>query len=666
MSSHSNLEYSPVYDDDDDHDLQNQPAWNKQLQETRLQETGVKDTTSQAMDDAPEPTSALQGRLSHTGTDQLRPESGWEINHKYKLTRGRGRGESPDASPNSEWTSLAAQLRHTHGTDYQAAESALLDHLSSDKALQSVVDTARNQGDITPEKLDALFHPHPERDQEESLLDYARRLKDDLETGWKQLNGIPWSAGLDDPIASETTLLQTSRENALHHVFTESGLNLTEGLGHPNPTVNEVWTNSANAQFHLRSRELELTAAQLELMQEQKTNYQQTGQLPAQLSDTAFPDAALTVTNDLATLGYSKMHNNPINLTDSAQDIESYLKRQMDAHVTHHTKLNLAQDPADFGRALLQPALDDELGANWTKFDPGNYYYTDDGPLNYYENNHINFLIDTDPTDPTEHFKISYGRTVRDSLMGRGVADNAYMNRPDLLAESYPRAVHTLQGLSTFANNTTAQIADGTWHRPDIPNYDPPLHWDADPNRNLQQLLDLTGDLTDVTPLQEQIHAAHAAVQAQPNPNHEDRDHPQTILLHEATGDLQQAAAFLDWCNQTAILDEMREAALTGTLAEKRTELEREHHIDLDLLSHINHTLARDRDVIFANQKRKGADNQTAATIADIQSESMNMNHNNDWPEPRTMLYRALDRLTHADFAITVAHAASQPGAPAA
>ena len=272
-----------------------------------------------------------------------------------------------------------------------------------------------------------------------------------------------------------------------------------------------------------------------------------------------FKRARRRVSPELAERGYNPAHPEPLDLGDSPENLGRSLGRLVREYRALAGSLELPDHPADIARLLLRPYLDRELARDLPLHDPDNFYYVDDGPINFEESDNRRALhgeID----DPRAHMALSYCRLVREAMMNRGVADDIYMNRPDLLGMSLPRNVMALQRLARFMGESgpAGERAGG---------YEPAVRWDLGTKAAWQRLGELTRGMTDNGPLEEAIesmgehiagtftlddyHDGESAVSRydfvpQPRVSPDtDVDHPARALLREAAMDISRAGAVM-------------------------------------------------------------------------------------------------------------------------
>ena len=491
----------------------------------------------------------------------------------------------------------------------------------------------------------AFVHQQGDMTLEHQLTRYAERLTNEARDFWERgLNLTQWHQGAANPDAVRTAAQRAVQDNAVDHVIEASPGHPPQHLGHPNEVVNRVFDNhhqSAMRQFG--HRHWEMIPRILEYRSDEATTYRDTGQLPPWLDPDVFPPEAFALSPALRRAGHTAMHNEPIDVFDRPENIQHYLKRQMDAHVSGPDKYNLSQHPAEFARALLAPELDPALSASWNRFDAEDSAYVDDGPVNYCEADRIMNVVEGDTSHPQSHFETTYARMIRDALMYKGLADDAYMNRPDLLALSYPRNVLAMRQMSEFAHAAIRQHQAGGWERPEMPGYNPPVKWTNTPQENLDAALGAMEYLAGVRDLKNMIEATYESIQPHFDPqdaaDHDspmkissfyqgpedpgDRriDIPSAILLREAVGDMRTALEFAGLAIQARLQNDAPQAAEGGRPAAEQDDTE--GNIPLT---------PEDEDRAVQDQRA----NQSQ------------------------LISRAIDRMTHADFCITMARRAAE------
>ena len=543
------------------------------------------------------------------------------------------------------------------------------------------------RGEFPREAIDRFVHggnvrfgpPEDGEDMNRVMFRYAERLGEDIRRAWgEELQRVDWTREGRDGNDLRERADRAMRENAVLHVLAASPHHPPRELGHPETHINGVWERRWRDDLEKWKRRLEGIHFVLKQQDQEATTYQKTGELPGWLDPEVFTKETLTVDPELEKLGYSPMHNTPIDPLAPTHEIERYLKRQMDVHVAGNGKTNLGEHPADFGRALLGPALDPDLSAGRERFDAPNWSYVDDGPINYEEHLRVEFVVAGDPKDPVNHFQASYGRMVRDALMEKGVADDAYMDRPDLLAMSYPRNVLALERMAEFAHAQLEKISDGEWRRPELQDYDPVVRWDMEPEENLEALRAWTGDMEK---LKERVNEAARTVHSEFDPgdltNHDsvmlnysfiarpedpgsrDVDHPSAVLLREAATDFSRAVELTDWYRYDETKAEARKELLSGKDEEEVMKMLEERGVCPEVRYSIQDALESDMEVRRVQLALEG---ETGEDIRSATMTGWRLRHQEEkWEDDpaenmqeRTLL-ETLDRLAHADFCITMA-----------
>ena len=484
---------------------------------------------------------------------------------------------------------------------------------------------------------------------------YARTLKDDISRAYESLTYAGWDPADGDPDEMDRAARSAITDNAEDHMLEASPHHPPLGLGHPETRINEVWERRwENVHAKFGRRDLETTPFLLDARYRDENHYRKTGELPEWLDPGVFTQEALTVDPGLRELGYSTMHNTPIDPLDSTLNIERYLKRQMDAHVEGNGKTNLGEHPAEFGRALLRPEMDPLLSEQWHRFDAENFSYTDDGPINYDERYRVEFVTEGNPQDAAAHFQTTYARMLRDALMTKGIADDAYMDRPDLLAMSYVRNVTALRRMSEFAHRAARETRTDGWERPALQGYGPIVRWDRTPGENLEAVSDATGGLTGLGRLKDAVNGLRPQVEmnfdpadlvdhdspmlnysfaARPDdPGNRDVDHPAALLLREAQNDFSQAVNLMDWHRYDETLEDARAAVLAGASPDRVLRALEENGTCAEVRYSVEDNLSEDGEKLTEGEREK-------------------------------IVMQIMDRLTHADFCITMAHSARIQGA---
>ena len=595
--------------------------------------------------------------------------------------REASKDDFPHASPSLSDESLAAYRRHNE---------ALAERLTEPGILRDFAGAAYAR-EITPELVNQLFfdgkaaewnYLPPTGDEQADFLAHAESVKRRANLVEAQ---VLWRSGYDqsdtDPQALNAYVGSQVNQFVKDEMLRTCPNNPPEGLHHPNPMVNEAWEahwRQARDTVHAGTDPHSLYFIN-QIQNEAAQEYRETGKLPEWLDETRFTEETTYVSPELAAAGYSVLHNTPVDMLDSTANIENYLRRQMETHVQHHNRSSLGAEPADFARALLQPELDPELSGQWHRFDPGNTYLTDDGPINYRENLMVDFLVDpsADGTQASTHFEVSYARMTRDALMLKGMADDAYMNRPDLLAMSYPRNAAALRRMSEFAGETTALAEQPGWQPPQVQGYRPLFDWQSNPATDREQVSSLTRDFTSVSEISERIEDATAAIHGHFNahdlvpqeswadnyafipsradPGDRDTDFPGAVLIREALTDLREAQEMLDWCRHAEAMELLTEAAMENRGEEVLESLASD--ISLEVLLDALSRAEAEPSVAEASALRANPDDPDGAEGARIYAELTYDRHQQMFDEidPAAEAMRAVDRLRHADFCIKMA-----------
>lgn len=606
-------------------------------------------------------------KSQHAFIDQLRLSE----NDAGRLNEGTGdlTGERQNSYQSTlSWEPTArALVSHDPETRAQAEHQMLL-NLAHTPATQDLVAHAR-RGEFPPDVMDKFFHqngakvefiPDSEEPIKYQLANFANRLQENIHNARHDtLSHIPWSLGTENPAATEASLEAAAYRRAKELIIENSPWDPQAKLDHPNPAVNQAWENHHGQTAELSNNRLTELPFRLQIRHDEAAGYKNTGQLPDYIDESKLTKEATTVSPELETIGYSTVHNQPIDIFDKPENIEKYLRRQMDAHLNHQNHLTLNVHPADFGRALLKPELDPILGAKWqAKFDLDNFYYTDDGPINFQEEHHILTLTD-DTTNPLHHLQASYGRLVRDSLMTRGIADDAYMHRPEALAMSYPRNVLALRRLAETGHQMLAQHQEGTWQDPEMPGYQPVLQWTSTPEQILDAIDPNDPFATDQTckrmlasleghfQIEDTVDhdsplRLYSFIPQPDDPGQRDVDHPSAILLREAVSDISQAMFHLAEERKNEVLDQLELAIEQG---------DGQAFLD-NLRDQGEHWLITDeaQRIVESRYSRQDED-QYQTLMRELRHED---NPADEQDQNRTYAMIA-DRLAHADFCIKLA-----------
>ena len=256
-----------------------------------------------------------------------------------------------------------------------------------------------------------------------------------------------------------TDVFQVSHPRVWERLEGKSAYLPIEPILHPDPNIQDIWNKVWDNRILEYTRypgKWENLEAVLSIRQEEVQDYRNSGELPEWIHPERFTDERLTLTPENNALGYNNVHNQPIDLMDRSENIEHYLRERMDTHLNHYTRTNGGLHPAEFAKELIKPYVDKDLAAELHRFDPENWYYTDDGPINYFENTPR--IVEGDTAVPSNHLKASYARLLRDSIMERGLAHDAEMDRADLLAMSLPRNAAALQRAAEFSHRLIEEM----------------------------------------------------------------------------------------------------------------------------------------------------------------------------------------------------------------
>ena len=267
-------------------------------------------------------------------------------------------------------------------------------------------------------------------------------------------------------------------------------------------------------------------------------------------------------------LNYNWLHNSPIELTASFQKNVPYLEQVL----LNARRLKLSVPTT--ARLLLQPYIDQQAAHRLSEHEPEDFYYTDDGPINYQEPLNRRFL-QGEIANAANHHSASYCRNIRETIMNRGIAADIETNRPDLLAMSLPRNALALQRLLKFQQELQVSRSKTDPADRQQPARETPIDWNLGTNQGWQTLLRLTDNLTQNSQLAEAIKnlldrsiASHRVSdlvdpdepsrnysfvpRLEPDPS-TDSDHPTRLLLREALKDLYQALEDLDQIDQERV-----------------------------------------------------------------------------------------------------------------
>lgn len=573
------------------------------------------------------------------------------------------------------WEPIANELMHTDPGHRAMAETQML-QMIPDPATRGLVQSAR-QGEFPKDTLDRFYHPdgttfqfdpHSDTPHERQLANFATELKSDIRSAAHgALDDIPWSVGLDAPQYIERQLHSHAMRNVMETVLEQCPWHPPAELGHPNPAVNQAWENQ-QSQAEKFMNDPATVPIMLKIRHDEAARYQATGELPNGIDPADFKPEATTVSPELEALGYSTMHNQPVDIFDQPENIENYLKRQMNAHVSHHSHASLGAHPAEFGKALLKPELEPLLAANWEiKFDPGNRYYTDDGLINYIEHEHVRSLTQ-DSANPLHHLQATYGRMVRDALMNKGIAEDAYMNRPEALAMSYPRNVLALRRMAAVSHNMLDQHQQETWKEPEMPGYSPVVNWNSTPEEMVETLnpdtlkeahracgkmiesldghFDVQDNVDHDSPMK-----IYSFIPQPDDPGDRDVDHPAAILLREAVQDIFHAQGLLSQAREEEILSGLEWAMAQGNPQQYLEQLRRdqEHWSVIHSAERIiNEDDRQEERAILGNLPdfSSPAEEEYDEDRQDLRSTDQKLHQ---------ALATAAERLAHADFCLKLA-----------
>ena len=492
--------------------------------------------------------------------------------------------------------------------------------------------------------------------QVQQLMRYARTLKDDISRAYESLTYAGWDPADGDPDEMDRAARSAITDNAEDHMLEASPHHPPLGLGHPETRINEVWERRwENVHAKFGRRDLETTPFLLDARYRDENHYRKTGELPEWLDPGVFTQEALTVDPGLRELGYSTMHNTPIDPLDSTLNIERYLKRQMDAHVEGNGKTNLGEHPAEFGRALLRPEMDPLLSEQWHRFDAENFSYTDDGPINYDERHRVEFVTEGNPQDaadplPDDLCPDAPGRPhdegdCRRRLHGparpagdelreecRSAPENVGIRPPGRRGNLGQTGGNGLRSGGTNPSCGGTGRPERTWRPSRTPPADSPdLGRLKDAVNGLRPQVEAHFDPADLVDHDSPM--LNYSFAAMPDdPGDRDVDHPAALLLREAQNDLAQAVNLMDWHRYDETLEEARAAVLAG----------------------------ESPDRVLRALEENGACAEVRHSVED------NLNENGEKlteEEREKIVMQIMDRLTHADFCITMAHRARAQGA---
>ena len=151
--------------------------------------------------------------------------------------------------------------------------------------------------------------------------------------------------------------------------------------------------------------------------------------------------------------GCNWLANRPLDPFADLQENTEYLRERLELAFGPDRSIELSY--AQAGRMMLEQHLDNSLTGQKHKYDPDDWHYWDDGPINYDENIIPRFL-EGNANDPMKHAEVSYARLIRDSLMHRGIVDDIGMKNPETLALSLSRNAAALRRMSETLRHAVA------------------------------------------------------------------------------------------------------------------------------------------------------------------------------------------------------------------
>ena len=290
------------------------------------------------------------------------------------------------------------------------------------------------------------------------------------------------------------------------------------------------------------------------------TTYNTTGDRPSWCD----PEL-MTVPAEHREKGCNWLANRPLDPFADHRENAEYLRERLELAFGPNRSPELSY--AQAGRMMLEQHLDNSLTGQKHKYDPDDWHYWDDGPINYDENIIPRFL-EGNANDPMKHAEVSYARLIRDSLMHRGIVDDIGMKNPETLALSLSRNAAALGRMSDTLRHAVAHPP----HRQTQHAVNTPLHWDMSPTERWQKTLDLTDNLTTTDKFREALEntleqvAQHTTVDDSTNTDSvmrnysfvqrvevspdTDVDHPNRLLLLEAIDDIRTACYMLEQVDQ--------------------------------------------------------------------------------------------------------------------
>lgn len=511
------------------------------------------------------------------------------------------------------------------------------------------------------------------------MYDFVHEMHRQASTAYFQLRDWEKDKGLDEETYN---LIHTPMWN---HMVEKSQHHPISPIEHQDPYIeeawNKVWDKRINNIIEHPGRWDEMES-HLSVRQEEINNFQTNGNLPDWLKPEWYTEERMTLTPENKALGYNPVHNQPIDILDKPENNEPYLRERMDTHLLHYTRTNGGVQAAEFAKALIEPYLDPDLSKNFSYFDPDNWYYTDDGPINYQENVESAVLGDT--TDPSCHAETTYCRLVRECLMEKGLAHDAEIDRADLLAMSLPRSVMALERAAEFGKSLTDRTTDGTNDRTMDPQseryplegHEPIVTWNAGDAKNLEAVLEATNDFTSTAPFRYSVVDTIKNIQETFNPSDAvnpdswtqnysfmpklpdvadtDVDHPGRFMLREALTDLSQAVALADQADLPQAKEEALEASRNGELQEKLAQFAEDYRSG-EFIDQVRYFAENHPDNVEKKYLERGMDARQAKFMASMDHMTRNMLREEEayrQPDRTDLAQRAMNRVTHADFNI--------------
>lgn len=456
------------------------------------------------------------------------------------------------------------------------------------------------------------------------------------------------------------------------HMTDKSAHMPVQPIEHPDPHIRDAWNRVWDQRIRNVTDQPSIwhnMETLLEKRHDEIQAFQKRGKLPNWLNPDWFTEERMTLTKENADLGYNHVHNQPIDLLGDHDDIERYLRERMDTHLAHHTRTNGGLNPAEFARHLIRPYLDPDLGQNFLHFDADDWYYIDDGPINYREK--LGLVVLGDTTDPANHVRTTYCRLIRDCIMEHALAGDSEVDREDLLAISLPMSVLALHRCAQFSHRKVNGGILQTPERRELPGFQPVIEWQRDQQSNVKAAKELTLNTSDAAPLREHIDLFGQLLytftnpQDRSNPNswtlnypliprntdqgRNDADDPARHILRETMDDLAEALRLaqdvdLEKCLEQAVL-----AALAGTLEEKLEQFRAEY--TADFVYDIQFRAKGHPRVLEHEYLNYGLPPEQAKRMAAIGS---SIREETPPSTPEAALRAAVSRLIHADYNVQV------------